>query len=260
MGGVEELVQRLVRAGHGPEEIERAVAEGRIPALAVETALGGGKAEFTLSGVAKAAHLPGPFVRELMQALGRPNPGRGERAFGQEDVELARMARRFLDAGLPRGELLEVSRVLSQGMTQTANAVRRLVGNALLEAGASEDEVALRYIDAAEQLGPLMSELIASAVSGPAARRHQPRAADRGRASRGTSARQLRDGDRLRRSRRIHEPRRPLPPEDLGRIARRLAELATRPFAVRSRWSRRSATPPCSPRPRSTPLWRSSRI
>lgn len=160
MGEREELLEWLTGAGIDGARVERAAAEGWLPALAVESALGAGRGEFTLSRVATQAGLPAPFVRELMQALGRANPAPRERAFSREDVQLARIARRFVDAGLPRGELLEVCRVVSRGMTQTADAVRRLVGNAMLEPGASEDRVALRYIDAAEQLGPLMGELL----------------------------------------------------------------------------------------------------
>lgn len=160
MGEREELLGWLIAAGIDAAEVERAAAEGWLPALALESVLGGGLREFSLTRVAKEAGLPTPFVRELMQALGRPNPAPRERAFSREDVDLARITGRFVDAGLPRGELLEVCRVLSQGMTQTADAVRRLVGNAMLEPGASEDRVALRYIDAAEHLGPLMAELL----------------------------------------------------------------------------------------------------
>ena len=60
MGKPDELTARLVRAGYAPEEIERAGLEGRLPALAVEAALGGGPGEFSLTGVAKAAKLQTP--------------------------------------------------------------------------------------------------------------------------------------------------------------------------------------------------------
>jgi adenylate cyclase len=221
-----DLVARVVRAGHGPEEVERAAAEGRLPGLAVQSALGGGAAEFTLSDVARSSGLRTAFVRELMQALGRPNPGRGERAFSQEDADLARLVNGFLDAGLPRSELLEVLRVLSRGMAQTAEATRRLVGNALLERGVSQDEVALRYIDAAERLAPGVIELL----------RLQLRAHLRT----GISQELVSDAERV--SGRLNESREvavafadlvdytrlggQLPPEDVGRIAGRMAELA----------------------------------
>ncbi len=226
MGEHEELLGRLTAAGSDAAEVERAAAEGWLPALALEAALGGGPAEFSLTQVAKQAGLPTPFVRELMQALGRPNPAPRERAFSGEDVDLARIAGRFVDAGLPRRELLEVFRVLSLGMMQTADAVRRLVGNAMLEPGASEDHVALRYIDATEDLGPLMAELLEA----------QFRAQLRAGISRELVSEAERVAGRLRDSVDVAVAfvdlvdytglGTRLTPEDMGRIAGRLAELA----------------------------------
>ncbi len=221
-----DLAARAASAGHPPQEIEQAAAEGRLPGLAVQSALGGGAAEFTLSDVARASGLGTAFVRELMQALGRPNPGRGERAFSRDDVELAKLISGFLDAGLPRRELLEVLRVLSRGMAQTADATRRLVGNALLERGLSQDEAALRYIDAGERLLPAVTEVL----------RLQLRAHLRTGISQKLLSDTERDTGRLTESREVAVAfvdlvgytrlGGQLPPEDVGRIAGRLAELA----------------------------------
>lgn len=222
----EELLGRLTAAGVDAAEVERATAEGWLPALALESALGAGPAEFSLTQLAQQSGLGTPFVRELMQALGRPNPAPRERAFSREDVELARIARRFVEAGLPRRELLEVFRVLSLGMMHTADAVRRLVGNAMLEPGASEDQVALRYVDATEHLGPLMAEVLEA----------QFRAQLRAGLSRQLVSEVERRAGRLRDTVDIAVAfvdlvdytalGTRLPPEDMGRIAGRLAQLA----------------------------------
>ena len=127
----ERLLERVRKAGADEEEIERAAAEERLPTLAVELALGGA-GRHSLTHVARESGLASAFLRELMQAVGRPNPGRGERIFTDEDIETARVIKRLVDAGLPRRELLEVGRVLGQGMAHTSEAVRRLVGNALM--------------------------------------------------------------------------------------------------------------------------------
>lgn len=226
-GEREELVGRLRRVGHSDAEIERAAAEGRLPALAVDSALGGGGAAFSLTGVAKAAGLPVGFTRELMQSLGRPNPAPRERAFTREDVDVALVAKRFLDAGLPRRELLEVSRVLGQGMKQTAEAVRRLVGNALLAPGDSDDVLALRYVQAADQLSPSVGQLLEA----------QFRAQLRAGLRRELLTEAERVAGRLRDSHDVAVAFADLvgytslggnlPPEELGRIAGRLAELAS---------------------------------
>ena len=158
-GDRERLLARLHDAGADEAEIERAEAEERLPTLAVELALGGA-GRHSLTHVAREAGLAPDFLRELMQAVGRPNPGRGERIFTDEDIETARVIKRFVDAGLSRRELLEIGRVLGQGMARTSDAVRRVVGNALLQPGDSEYTVGLRFAQAADELAPLVPALL----------------------------------------------------------------------------------------------------
>src|SRR5881275_1183432 len=100
MGAHEQLLARLRAVKVGEEAIAGAVESGCLPTFAVEVALGDGAAH-TVSAVASAAGLSSSFVRELMQAFGRPDTADGECAFTDEDVELARIVRRLLDAGLP---------------------------------------------------------------------------------------------------------------------------------------------------------------
>ncbi len=152
-------MRRLRGAGHDGGDLERADDEGRLGSLAVEEALGG-TPRHTLSHVARASRLDSRFLRQVVRASGRPDPAPRERAFNDEDVELARLIRRFLDAGLPRDGILEVARVLGQGMSHTADAVRRMAGDAFLKPGDAELTVALRYAQAAEELTPLVGPLV----------------------------------------------------------------------------------------------------
>jgi adenylate cyclase len=219
------LLRRLRAAGLAGDEIAAAQAEGRLPTLAVEVALGGGE-RHTLTDVARRAGVPTKVLREVMQALGRPNPARRERAFTDEDVEAALLARRLLDAGFPQEELLEVGRVMSQGMAQLADAVRRSAGDALLRPGDSEETAAVRFAEAADALAPLVPSLLA----------HQFRAHLREGIRRQLLTEAEREAGRLAGTTevavafadlvdytRLGER---LPPEDLGRIAGRLTELA----------------------------------
>ncbi|HEU0024294.1 MAG TPA: adenylate cyclase regulatory domain-containing protein [Thermoleophilaceae bacterium] len=159
MGDRAELLRRLRKAGQEEEDIQAALRDGRAPTLAVELALGGA-GRHTLNHVARASGLRPALVRELMQASGRPSPRPRERVYTDEDVEMAKVVRRFLDAGLPSRGLLEVARVLSHGMANTAESVRRLAGEALLQPGDSEFAVGLRYTRALDELGPLISSML----------------------------------------------------------------------------------------------------
>jgi adenylate cyclase len=222
----DRLLSRLRDAGCSQEELEQATVAGRVPTFAVEVALGD-PATHTLTAVARAAKLDTEFVRELMQAMGRPRPAPRARAFSDDDLEVARVVREFIDAGLPRSELLEVARILSLGMSQIADAVRRAAGNALLNAGDSEFTVGLRYMQAVDRLGPLIPSLLASEFR--AHLRHGLRdqtitAAER-QAGRLDGTREIAvafadlvDYTRLGES---------LAPEDVGRIAGRLVQICT---------------------------------
>jgi adenylate cyclase len=152
----EQLERRLRGAGLTEAEIREAAQEGRLPTLAVELALGE-SGRHSLTYVARESHLSPAYVRELMQAAGRPIPAPRERVYSDEDVRFARTVGRFIEAGLPREGLLEVARVASLGMANVAGAVRRLAGDALLEPGDSEHAVGLRYATAADELVPLMA-------------------------------------------------------------------------------------------------------
>ena len=160
-----ELESRLRDEGVDAGAIRAAGASDQLGTLAVEVALGG-RRRHTLSDVSRAADLPTAYLRRLLHALGRPDPGRGERAFTDEDVELARIARRLADAGLPRDELIEAARVVGQHMSQIAEVLRRLVGDALLEPGVSEPALGLRYAEAVEDLGPLILPFLELSLRG----------------------------------------------------------------------------------------------
>jgi adenylate cyclase len=154
-----ELTERLHDAGLSDREIAEATRDERFPTLAVELSLGG-RTEHSLTAVSEAARVPPAYLRELLQAIGRPNPPPRTHCFTDEDIELARIVRSLLDAGLPREEIIEIARVFGQNLAQIAEALRQLVGNTFIEPGDSEHELGLRYAEVADRLTPLVPRLL----------------------------------------------------------------------------------------------------
>lgn len=221
------LEERLRAAGLSDEDIERAADDGRIPTLAVEMALGG-RPELTLTEVSNEVGLPTGYLRELLQAAGRPNPRRGERVFTREDVEMAWLVKAILDEGLPRDDVLEVARVLGQGTALMAESVRRIAGDALLRPGDTEASVGLRYAEAADRLGPAIPALLGYAFRTQLRDRihaHLVTEAEREAGKlRGTRVVAIAFADLVNYTKLGQE----LDPEDVGALAGDLARMATR--------------------------------
>jgi hypothetical protein len=123
-----ELIRRLRRGG-----IDGGTPDGddeRLAAAGIEVALGG-PGKHTLSGLAHKSGLNTGIARSVMQALARPNPSRGERLFTDEDVELVRAHKQFVDAGLPRDERrASASRRCASAWPSARPPTRRATGSA----------------------------------------------------------------------------------------------------------------------------------
>jgi adenylate cyclase len=155
----EQLIQRLRAVGQSEEAIAAAEREGRLATFAVEIALGGDR-KHTLTAVARQSGLSPAFLRKLMGANGRPAAAPRERAYTDDDVELAKRIRFFIDAGIPREGLLETARVMGQGMAQTADAIRRTTVSPLVQPGDTDLTLALRYVQAADVLAPEVTAVL----------------------------------------------------------------------------------------------------
>jgi adenylate cyclase len=153
------LIDRLSALGQSERAIAEAEREDRLATFAVEIALGGDR-KHTLTGVAKLSGLSPTFLRSLMRASGRPEPAPRERGYTDDDVDLARRMKLFIDAGIPREGLLETARVAGQGMSQTTEAIRRTTVSPLVQPGDTDLTLALRYVQAAEALAPEVTAVL----------------------------------------------------------------------------------------------------
>jgi adenylate cyclase len=154
------LLERLAEEGVGLDELRRAAAEDRLVLLPVERALRG---RYTVAEVAKKAQVPEEFVISMVRALGLPEPGADEALFGEDDVEAFRSTKLFLEAGFDEEAVAQIRRVLGEGMSRLAATIAPAFGDAFLQAGDDEDEVARRFAAMAEQLTPALTPVLSAA-------------------------------------------------------------------------------------------------
>jgi adenylate cyclase len=77
----------------------------------------------------------------------------------RSDGETAARARVFVDMGLTREQVITVSRVLGQGLAQTAEVMRQVVLEAVIQPGATELQLAQAYEAMVRQVAPLLGPL-----------------------------------------------------------------------------------------------------
>ena len=154
------LLEDLIDAGVPLDQLKRAVEEQRLALLPVEQVFETGAERYTAEEIAEGAGLEAEFLVRLLQALGTPIPAEDERVYGEADLEAAKRAKLFLDAGLPEDGVLETSRVIGISMASLAYANRDMVGDVFTEPGVSERELALRYSAAAQTMLPLLGETL----------------------------------------------------------------------------------------------------
>jgi adenylate cyclase len=154
------LLEELTESRVPLEELKRAVEENRLVLLPVERVFDSGGERYTAAEIAERAGIDQDFLIRLQQALGAPIPEGDERAYTGADLEAAKRAKLFVDAGLPEEGVLETSRIIGISMASLADANRDMVGQVFTEPGIDERELALRYAAAAKTMPPLLAETL----------------------------------------------------------------------------------------------------
>ncbi|MGZ4430628.1 MAG: adenylate cyclase regulatory domain-containing protein, partial [Gaiellales bacterium] len=152
-----KLLERLHEEGYGEDELVRAVRENRLALLPVERVLGG---TYTAAELDERAGLPAGTMARIRRQLGLPEPGPTDRVYGDDDVEAARSMKLFLDAGFGDERVDEITRVLGEGMGRLAATIASSFVETFLEAGESEEEVAIRFAELADQLTPAFAPIL----------------------------------------------------------------------------------------------------
>src|SRR5947209_1811009 len=155
----ERLLRRLHDEGVSLDDLRAACREERLVLLPAERLIGG-SARYTGTEIAERAGVEPELLAALRRAQGLPVSDLDARIFTDADLEGARTARAFRDAGVAPEQMLAVTRVLGRGLSQAAELMRNTTLDLVLEPGTPEDELALRYAEAASRLEPLTAPML----------------------------------------------------------------------------------------------------
>jgi adenylate cyclase len=152
-------LDRLFDAGISLEALREAVEQDRLVVLPAEHSLGE-ETRYTAAEISERAGLPLDFFQSMLRAAGIVVVAAGERAYGEGDLEAARIMAGFYDRGLAPEGMLEVVRVLGRSMAQVADAMGELFGQTFIKAGVTEEELGLTNAEAASEMLPRATPFI----------------------------------------------------------------------------------------------------
>jgi adenylate cyclase len=157
-GARTELLQKLADDGVELDELKQACEEGRLVLLPVERALAGDGKRYTEEQIAEKSGVELELLKKVWRTLGMAAAPPDRAMFTKEDLDAAKAGKKFLDAGIPEDEFLQLSRSMSQAMSGVAAAVGNAFADALLQEGDTEADLALRYAKATRELVPLLDD------------------------------------------------------------------------------------------------------
>lgn len=159
-----DLLQRLADDGFSLEALRAAIAEDRLALLPVERVLAGDAPKRSFRALCQEAGLDLKFGIDLWRSFGAAVGPVDDLTTNDTDLEVARAARRWLDAGVPEAGLLEIARAARHAMSTVAASMRGVLGAAFLRSEHSEFDIALRYAEVAEEAAVEVSRLLSYAL------------------------------------------------------------------------------------------------
>jgi len=157
-----DLLERLEADGVTLDELTAAVAEDRLALLPIERVFG---AHYTAKEIEERTGLPASLMVRVRRALGLVEPSADDRAFSEEDLAAAGAIKLALDLGISEESVIELTRVLGEGMARFAATAADIFGDTFLHPGDTERDVALRYAAMAQQLTPATTPMLEAALT-----------------------------------------------------------------------------------------------
>ncbi|CAA0122138.1 pH-sensitive adenylate cyclase [Mycolicibacterium vanbaalenii] len=157
-----ELIPWLIERGVGVEQIRGTSAPMM---LASRRVIGDDGQYISAREAAAKAGVDVDLFQRMQRAMGLPRVEDPDAAvFLRADAESAKFTREFLEAGIHPDELLQITRLLGDGLSRAAEAMRYAALAAVMRPGATELEIAQaseRLVgNVAPLLGPMIEEVL----------------------------------------------------------------------------------------------------
>ncbi|MDZ4233184.1 MAG: adenylate/guanylate cyclase domain-containing protein [Dietzia sp.] len=153
-----ELIPWLIGRGVSVEQIRNTSA----PMLLASRRVIGDDGEYVSArDAAEKFGVDVQFFERTQRAMGLPRVEDPEAAvFLRADAEAAKFTRAFLDAGIDPDELVQITRLLGDGLSRAAEAMRSAALAAVIRPGATELEIAKASEALVGNLAPLLGPMI----------------------------------------------------------------------------------------------------
>jgi adenylate cyclase len=153
-----ELLEWLLGRGFTVEQIRGEVSPMLIPAGRI---VGDDGVHVSARQICEETGINLELLEAIQRALGLPRAEDPDAVVHlRVDSEAAARAKIFIDMGLTREQVITVSRVLGQGLAQTAEVMRQVVLEAVIQPGASELQIAQAYEVLVQRVAPLLGPLL----------------------------------------------------------------------------------------------------
>ena len=220
-----ELIEWLLAQGFSVEQIRSAVAP---MLLAAGRLMGEDGSYVSAREISETYGIDLGLLQRMQRALGLPTVDDPDLAvYLRADAAAAVSGQRFIDIGLDAEQVITVARVLSEGLSHAAEVMRSSALAAVMQPGLTELQVAQATEAIVRQIAPLLGPMIQDMLF--VQLRHQMEteavnASERAAGSALPGARQITVAfaDLVGFTRLGEE----VPPEELGQLANRLADLA----------------------------------
>jgi adenylate cyclase len=152
-----ELVEWLLGEGFTVEQIRTEVAPMLMPAGRI---VGDDGVHVSTRQICDETGIDLELLEASQRALGLPRADNPNAAVHlRADSEVAARAKTYIDLGFSREQVITVSRVLAQGLAQTAETMRQVVLEAVIQPGATELQIAQAYEALVRQVSPVLGPL-----------------------------------------------------------------------------------------------------